>query len=375
MKYHMGTMLVIMLLTLLYSKYGRGETDTKKKVIQIITLILTFFLGLRTWWMGDLIKYHTQYVSCGQEGWKQVVFQKAENIGLRLFFHAEYVLTEGNFQIALLMIAFFSTVSLGYVIYKYSVSPYWSYLVYIGLGFLFFNFTGLKQSIAMTCLLWAFAGIIEEKHLLFLCMTCIAGMFHAPAFIFLPAYAWSKKKYDKYYWFTLIALFAVVFIFRNQIIGFLGELYYEENEFLQSSETVGGKFLLMLIMLIGGAVLRPPSTHDTVYSKVYNLVVIAALLQSFSVFGNNFTRLADYYFQIVIFYIPLVFEYRGFKVHRLSANARPALIGIDRKGYQLLYLAVTVFLIFYYYQYIGTDISGITDYKFFWEVLETPWGS
>lgn len=375
MKYHMGTMLAVMAFMLFYAKYGHGETENKKKMIQIVTLIMAFFLGLRTWWMGDLIKYHTQYVSCGEEGWREVVFQKFENVGLRLFFHMEYVLTEGNFQIALLLIAFFSMISLGYVIYKYSVSPYWSYLVYIGLGFFFFDFTGLKQSIAMVCLLWAFVGILEEKHLLFLGMTFLAGMFHAPAFIFLPAYLWSKKKYDKYYWLTLILLFSVVFLFRNRIITLLGQLYYEESEFMQSSQTVGGKFLMMLLMLIGGAILRPPSIHDTLYSKVYNLVVIAALLQSFSVFGNNFTRLADYYFQIVIFYIPFIFEYRGAKIHRLSVNARQPLIKIDYKGYQLICFAVTVFLIFYYYQYISTDISGITDYKFFWEVLETPWGS
>lgn len=375
MKYHIGSMLVIMLIMLFYENYGYGETYYKKKAIQISTLILGLFLGLRTWWMADLIKYHTQYLSCGKEGWRKVIFQKGENLGLRVFFRLEYILTNGNFQIALLLLAFFIMASLGYVVYKYSVSPYWSYIVYIALGFFFFNFSGLKQAVAMGFLLWAFVGIMEERVGLFLCMTFLAGMFHAPAFIFLPAYVWAKKKYDKYYWFTLILLFVVIFVFRNRIIEFLGELYYEESDFMQSSQTVGGKFLMMLAMLMCGAILRPPSLYDTLYSKVYNLMIIAALLQSFSVFGNIFTRLADYYFQIVIFYIPFVFEYRGLKIHRLSVNARQPLVKIDYKGYLLLYLTVTVLLVYYYYQYIGTDISGITDYKFFWEVLETSWGS
>lgn len=375
MKYHMGTLFAVMAVTFIYAYSGNGNTNYKKLAIQISTIILGTFLGLRTWWMADLMKYHTQYVSCGGDNWKEIVFQKPENLGLRLFFRIEHVLTGGNYQIALLIIAFFIMISVGYVVYKYSVSPYWSYLMYIAMGFYFFNFSGLKQSVAMGFLLWAFVGIIEEKLGLFLMMTFVAGMFHAPAFIFLPAYFWAKKKNDKLYWLLLIAIFALIFVFRNQIVGFLGEMYYEESEFMQSSKNVGGKFLMILAMLIGGAVLRPPVSNDTVYSKVYNLTVIAALLQSFSVFGNNFTRLADYYFQIIILFIPFVFEYRGPRVHVLSVNARPSLIRLRQKEYVLMYLGVTVFLLYFYYNYIVGDISGITNYKFFWEVLETPWGS
>lgn len=375
MKYHMSILGSVLLITLLYAIKGNGNTYYKKICIQCSSVILTLFLGLRTWWMADIIKYHTQYVNCGSAEWKKYVFEKTENLGLRLFFRIEYLLTDGNFQIALFIIAAFCMISLGYVIYRYSVSPYWSYLIYISMGFFFFNFSGLKQSIAMSFLLWAFVGIIEEKMSFFMIMTFIAGIFHAPAFIFLPAYFWSKKKNDKLYWLLLIIMFAVIFVFRNQIVGMLGEMYYEESEYLQSSANVGGKFLMILAMLIGGVILRPPSAEDRVYSKVYNLTVIAALLQSFSVFGHNFTRLADYYFQIIIFYIPFVFEQRGAIVHRLSVKARPAIIKIRQKEFVLIYLAVTMFLVYYYHNYIKGDISGILDYKFFWEVMETAWGS
>lgn len=375
MKYHMWVFAIAAFAAMGYAYNGRGSSYSKKRIIELITLVMSLFLGLRTWWMADLIKYHTQYVACGGENWRETVFSKPENIGMRLFFRFEYLLTGGNYQIALLIIAAFCMSCLGYTIYKYSVSPYWSYVMYIAMGFYFFTFSGLKQSIAMGFLLLAFQGIVEKKPVYFLVMTLMGGIFHAPALIFLPAYLIARMSIDRRYWLYLLILVGLFFVFKTQLVEFLNDLYYEE-ELLMSDRQVGGRFIMMSAMLLGGAFLRPPSTKDSVYMKVFNLMIVSTLLQSFSTFGNEFTRLADYYFQFVILYVPFVFEYRDSKYrHQLSMRAKPAKISFNWRSYQVFYLVVTVFSVWFFYNYIKTDISGILDYKFFWEVIETPWGS
>lgn len=376
MKYHMCVFATVAVIALIYAYSGGGKSYLGKKCIQYITIILGAFLGLRTWWMGDLVKYHTQYVFCGGENWQEVVFAKIENIGLRLFFHIEYVLTGGNYQIALIVIAIFCMGCLGYTIYKYSVSPYWSYVMYIAMGFYFFAFSGLKQAIAMSFLLLAFKGIVENRPYLFYVMTLLAALFHAPALIFLPAYMIAKRKVDKTYWLYILVIFVLVFVLRNQLVGFLSEMYYEEDLTIGVEGTVGGRFIMMIAMLVGGLILRPLSEKDHVYLRVFNLTVFGALLQSFSMFGNEFSRLADYYFQFVILYVPFIFEYRNERsLHPLSKNARASLVQFNWQSYQLVYIFVTIFAIWYYYNYIKGDISGILDYKFFWEVEQSPWGS
>ncbi len=376
MAYHMSVLAIVAFITLLYAYRGDYSSYVKKKYIQYITVILSVFLGLRTWWMSDIIKYHTQYVNCGGENWQDIVFSKPENIGVRLFFRLEYILTGGNFQIALIIIAVFCMSCVGYVVYEYSVSPYWSYVMYIAMGFYFFAFSGLKQAIAMSFLLLAFKGIVERRLGYFLVFSLIAALFHAPALIFIPAYWIARKKMDKFYWVYLAGVFAVFFAFKNQLVGLLSEMYYEENWAIGVDGAVGGRFIMMIAMLVAGFVLRPLSEHDDLYLHIFNLTVIAALLQSFSMFGHEFSRLSDYYFQFVILYIPFVFEYRGGdKRHPLSVNAKNSLIQLTWGDYRLIYLFVTIFSVWYFYNYISTDISGILDYKFFWEVEQTPWGS
>lgn len=371
MIYHMGILAITAFITLLY-RYNKDIQLSKKGYIGIITCILSLFLGLRTWWMADLIKYHTQYVNIGGGNWKEFLFGEIENIGLRLFFFLEYRLTSGNYQIALLVISFFCMACVGYVVYKYSVSLYWSYLMYIAIGFYFFNFSGLKQSIAMAILLLSFPYIVEGKLGLFIFTVVMAGLFHAPALIFLPAYWIARKKLDRSYVFFIVGVFVLVFILRGPIVTFLSSLYYDDETIYSATGDVGGKFLMILAMVAMGIILRIPTGKDRVYNKTFNLMIIAALLQSFSIFGNNFTRLADYYFQFVILYIPFVFEQR---IPTRANKSQTTQLNLNGRMFSIIYIGVSLFAVYFFYNYIRTDISGILDYKFFWEVAQTPWGS
>lgn len=354
-------MIAIMVLTAIYDTGGR-TLKRKKVYIGIVTAVLTLFSGLRSWWMGDLIKYYTLYLNCNGGDWKSVVFEKWQNAGIRIFFHLAGKCGI-SYDVCLFLIAAFVAVTLGVLVYRHSRSPYLSYLMYIGMGFYIFTYSGLKQAIGMGFCILAMLALLDGKPVRFLIWTLIGAVFHAPALVFLLAYPFSKRKIDSWYFGILLVMLALLFALRNAIANWLGQLYYEEETEFVANELVGGRFVMMILILALGIWLRPPRSFDKKYSKVFNIIVIAAAIQTFSVFDNNFTRLADYYYQFVVLFIPMILTPGAELAKEFPENR-------DRIRYQpqwllnTLVIGITAFAVWYYSGYIQNAL----DFKFIWEL-------
>jgi hypothetical protein len=356
---------IVMLFTLIYAA-GAQQRRRKNNCVAAVTVAMTLFSGLRSWWIGDLIKYYTLYLQCTGSEWREHVYGKLANVGIRVFFHYGNQLGL-SFDACLFIIAAFSAIALGVLIFRYSPSPYWSYLMYIAMGFYIFTFSGLKQTIAMGFICIAMIGLLEGRFWVFLIWTLFAALFHAPAMIFLGAYPFARKKPDSLYVLILISLVVIIYFFRNQIVEQLAELYYNDEEVLEASSGVGGRFLMMLLILALAYYLRPLRVHDKQYGYVFNIMVIAAALQTFSRFNNVYTRLTDYYFQFVVLFIPMM----------LQTSKSQASLMLERKGeiryhtqdvYFLLAIGITGFAIWYYRNYVNASQTFLQGYKFFWEL-------
>lgn len=358
-------LLVIMVITLACYRSNDNKKD-RKTCISVVTIIMTLFSGLRSWWMGDLIKYYTLYRNCNGADWFDYVFEDSSNIGIRLFFRTMGAVGL-SYDVCIFVIAAFSAITLGVVIYRYSSSPYWSYLMYIALGFYLFTYSGLKQTIAMGFIMLASIGIFENKPKKFVIFVLIAFIFHAPALIFIVAYPISKKKIDKLYFLMLFVTVICVFVFKNQIVDWFATAYYEEEHSFSSKNTIGGRVLMMVLIIAIGAFLRPPTHGDRVYCKVFNIIVIAAIIQYFSMYDNVFTRLADYYYQFIVLFMPLMLESGE---HQLQMNSPPAyrIKYNDKAYYMVLYIAITLFALWFYNSTINASQNILQDYKFFWQI-------
>lgn len=361
---HFLLLAAVVMITAFYA-LGRQVSYRKRRCIVAVTAVMTLFSGLRSWWLGDLIKYYTQFLNCTGPDWREIVFEDFDNIGIRLFFH--YGNAVGlSFEACLFLIAAFSAITLGVLIYRYSPSPYWSYLMYIAMGFYIFTFSGLKQTIAMGFLCLAMIGLMEGKLFQFLIWTLIAGAFHMPALIFAAAYPFARKKPDLLYLLILAALIAAIYFFRNRIVSLLTEMYYEDEEFFEESSAVGGRFLMMLFILALGYFLRPLRASDVKYGYVFNLMVLAAALQTFAVYSNNFSRLADYYFQFVVLFIPLMMQPASQRAYDLPVSQRP--IFPSREMLTLLGVGISLFAVWYYKGYVEACYALLKDFKFIWEI-------
>ena len=366
MIYHLLLLILIMVITLIY-EFGNQTQQNKKNCVIVVTVALTLFSGLRTWWYGDLIRYYTLgYRASMFSSWRDVLFGAGKNHGLNTFFKISTSLGL-SYEICLFLIAAFIAITIGVAVYKYSPSPYWSYVMYITMGFFEFTLSGLKQTVAMGFCFIAIHYVFSKKKWKFVLFALLAAVFHAPAAIFLLAYPIAKLKINRKYFVLLAATVVAVFLFRNQIVGFFAEAYYDNSDsFASGSKLVGGRTIMMVFIIIFASFMRTPMYGDKVYSNLFNIMVFAAIIQTFSIYDNNFTRLADYYYVFVLLFFPFVME--SGEHQAVAQPERAALIKYNALHfYVLAAVFVSLYSLYYYYRYISD--SGIANnFKFCWQI-------
>lgn len=341
----------------------------KKIYIALMAILHAFVCGWRYMYLtGDLRKYAWGYYGITEYGWfSEEVFNGGRNSGFFWLQKLFSTLTSGDFQVFLIFIAVVSEIALAIIIYRYSPAPWLSYLLWNCFGFYLFGFSAIKQALAMAILMLAFIGIMEEKPKKFLLWTALAGCIHTPALIFLPAYWMAKSRLSIQKMIAYGVCAGLVFLFRNQIVVFVSDFYYDETDFM-INEHVGGRFLMIAALLVVGVILRGFSGKD--FSKLFNLMFVAALIQMFSGFDNVFTRLTDYYFQFLILYLPMAFYPEKDKV--LHPGRRLAL---SRQQRVAALLCVAFLAGLYYYttnlnHTIEYEADNYLNYRFSWEVQQ-----
>ena len=237
------------------------------------------------------------------------------------------------------------------------------------MGFYMFTYSGLKQTIAMGFLALAVMGLLEGKFWRFLLWVLVASWFHAPALVFVVAYPFCRQKLNAWYLISLSAVFAAMFLFRNQLVNFLASLYYEDQDTFEAvgATEVGGRFLMMIFILVTGLIIRPLHPWDKQYVHIFNLMVLAAALQTMSVFDNSFTRLADYYYQFVILYFPMMLE-SGPRQARRYPQHRQEIRYWSATTYLLAGISITLFALWFYNNYINSSWEVLQAFAFRWEI-------
>lgn len=269
-----------------------------------------------------------------------------------------YDWSEGDYQWFISLIALFVMIAVAQFVQRYSPSPVQSVLYYFGLLYYTMMFNILKQSIAMALILFAFNAIIDRRPLRFLLMVWLASLFHFPAFMFLPAYWIANMRLGRTYLIFLVIMFAATYYFREQLLDLMTDAY--DTEIMDTGRRfLANKVIVMIVIIMAALVIRPPSGEDKVYSSLLMLIGVAAVIQTFSTYNNTFERLADYYFQFVIIFIPMVFEEVKTKRRYLSERG---LTLVRRVG-------PYVFCAFAIWRFLDSTMNDpfIYPYKFFFQ--------
>ena len=245
---------------------------------------------------------------------------RERNIALPRLMKLVYDWTDGDYQWFIAIEAAIVMVCLALFLRRFSPSPLQSVIYYLGLLYFTMEMSALKQALAMGILLLSFAAIIDRKPVRFVVLVCFASFFHFPAIVFLPAYWIGNMRMGKRYLLLLAVLFILTYLFRDRLVSLMTEVYDTEINENGSTRFLANKVVIMIVIIVTAILVRPPEPKDNVYSTLLQLIGIAAVIQTFASYNNTFERLADYYFQLAIVFIPMVFEQVKTKQKYLSDN-------------------------------------------------------
>lgn len=206
---------------------------------------------------------------------------------------------------------FFSTYQL---FRKYSRLPWLSVFMFFTLMIFDFFLSGLRQSIAIGVLFFAYDAMVQKKIVRYYVLVILATMFHTTALAFLFVYPIVRIGSNKMY-MTILAAGAVAIMiawkpFLQLMLHFFPRyLYYVgESEFGGDGKTaVLCKAAVYFSVLIFGEFLKerrelPPKNYeDTVNFRLTALLMLVSVM---SLNATVFSRLCEYLEPFVCLYLP-----------------------------------------------------------------------
>ena len=305
---------LLVALLLLSALFLQGAQRGNKTYVIVACLFLFILMGFRdVFRIGNdsTTVYYYHYLRCGIYSWSEIRnYFGDDNMGYYVLNRLIYFLTNGDYQLYIIITSAFVTFCFGRMIYRYSPSPVQSILYHLGLLLYSFHFSCLKQSLAMAVLMLAFDCMINRRPVKFCLLVLVASQFHFPALCFLPIYWIAKLHPGKAYLLVLAVLLALTYVFRAQILSFMLSLYKERDTSVDLSNVqfLRTKALVMIIIVVTAIIFRFPTKEEPIYEALLEMMGIAIVFQTFCGYNNIFERLADYYFQFSVIFIPMVFD-------------------------------------------------------------------
>ncbi len=308
---------IMMIAIVLMAVLMRGTSPQNRKFIFLACVYMFIIMGLRDVRLignDSRTSYLYSFRGMEQRSLANMLrnYDLDSNSGFYIFMKLIHTWTGGDYQAFVAIISAFFLICLANLVYRYSPDPLQSFCYYWGLLLFLFMFSAQKQAMAMSILTLAFDAIVKRKPIRFLLLVALSIQFHYPSLVFLPSYWLYNLKPGKYLIFLYILIVILTYTFRDQILTFMMNAYREDNE-IQEYSLAGETFLrtkavIMLVIIVSSLILRRPRAEDKVYLILMKFVAVSVIFQTFCAFNNVFERLADYYFQFSVVFIPMVFD-------------------------------------------------------------------
>ena len=308
----MNMYIIMMAAVLLIAPFMQGSSRNRKRYIQICCLIIFFVFGMRDVYslgIDSASVYVRLFQEYGEFPWRQIATQcENESRGYFYLMKLLYELTGGNYQTSYAIYMGIIMAVFAWFVSRYSPDPVQSLVYFWGLLFVINLSDTMRQALAMIMLLPAFDAIIQKKLIRYLLIMWVAYEFHAPALIFLPAYWIASMRVGRNYLLMLAAMLIFTYFYRESILDLMLSFYDTEiNDY--DMRFLANKVLIMIVIIVAAMALRPPIySQDRIYNILLQFMGISIVLQTFASYNNTFERLANYYFQFAVVFIPLVFQ-------------------------------------------------------------------
>lgn len=203
------------------------------------------------------------------------------------------------FEVLKLLSALFYMIVVSYVIYKYSQKVWFSYILFLLLGYFIFN-TTMRQCFALSFFILAVDFAIRRKFLLYSLMIIFAILFHATAIILIPVW-WIVQlriTYKSIAFYSLVAI--AMYFFSNTIFSIGSEITGKEYV---SSGAGGGLLLIFYLLIVGISFLYYKKMDEN--NQVYIFFMLLSIsLMPLAMKNPAIFRINKYFVFYIIILIP-----------------------------------------------------------------------
>ena len=377
---------VIQIILILF--FGLVFRKDKKKFLSAAFVVLFVVMAFREATMvgnDSATSYYTEFLNAESSD------LSSPNPGLPIVMEAIYSLG-GAYQWFIVITAIWVCFAYYRLLIKYSDNGFISVMWFMGMLFYTFLFSALKQAWAMAFLCFAFDAIFQKKPIRFLLLVALATVFHFPALVFLPAYWIAKFKINRAFPLLMFSVLVFVFIFRTRILDLMSSAYGRGGgEYTSDVRFLGTKFAFMIIMLAYGFFQYYKNddnagTNADVFSTLIYFMGISAVIQTFCFYSNNFERLADFYYQFSILFVPMILlksdamtDGENSRQMGKVLNSSTALTKKKIGSYSVndidistvLTVVITAFCIWRFINFTDTGSDSLTPFYFFWQGIST----
>lgn len=283
----------------------------------LLTVILAFFCGLRTWG-NDTGTYREIYLYLTPDlngFFAGEMPDFADGIGLA-FINSMLKTLDFTVQDMFVFYAFATIIPYVFFVRRYSHSMVFGTFLMFTTGFYTFSMAAIKQCVATGICLLAVMAALDKKWVRYCLLIGLASLFHpysivyllVPLMMFKP---WTKKT------FIYMAIFIAAGFMLEQLLGVVLDVTdmmganYDEESFVGE----GVNIFRVLVAFVPLALAAIGGRKTFLYSNetdnlMFNLAMLNALIMFVGLFGNAnyFARLANYFLPGQIITIPFLLK-------------------------------------------------------------------
>ncbi len=310
-------------------------------------------MGLKNSSVGtDTVRYVDKFLSYRYQNLKSL-FSDGYVYGFYIFNKVMSYIAPTNYTVYLSTIAVFVGISIYRFLLNNSDDYCMSQIMLLSLGFMFFFMTGIKQTIAMSILMYAYTAQKERKYLKFLLLTALAATFHTTALIFVFILPFKIVKFRKSMIVVAPAMIALAYVFQKRIFEFfssilLDDMYDAYGTSYISSVNITGLLIQIVIFAVSIILLWKSLKWDDEASHLISIYAIGMAFQAMTGAMGEFFRISMYFSIIGVILLP------------------KALGRLNRRYRALVSFGICIVFIAYFVLFSSRG-SGVLPYKFFWE--------
>lgn len=312
------------LLVLCDSVCKNRQTYNRKVFCAIFGIAIFILVGLRDPNVGgDADQYQRLYAASSFESLSHFMHRFALSILpgsgfteplFELFFFKVPQLLGIGFQGSLLIQGAFEGFVISKAVYRYSDDCLVSALVYIGVFFSSFVIGAMRQSVALTLLVFIGYFFIERRQpLKFLLLVLVAYLIHRSSIVFAPIYFISKVRLSEVRILSLflcsVCIYPIAQVLYPVISSMLAYGDFVYGYVGNSTVLYALLFILFaLLLLVTFQRINRYEANGLVGTFVWSMLIVLYIIP-FAFVNSNVLRAGWYYMAALIFLIPL--ELRG----------------------------------------------------------------